>query len=142
MSQQPSEDRQALVTKVRGSLEKTETATRELRKSEKRLVVVSISSSAACTLVAGVTAAQGPVFMTGIPGWRLACVVSAILAFVATVSTGISQHMRIGDQLATVNQCAGRLRSLDVVASMGNRDWKEVTDEYADIARSFPDYVD
>jgi hypothetical protein len=80
--------------------------------------------------------------MTGIPGWRLACIVSAGLAFVATVSGGIGQHMKIGDRLATVNQCAGRLRSLDVVASMGSREWREITDEYADIAKDFPELVE
>jgi hypothetical protein len=85
MSQRPAQDRQVLVGKVRDSLRKTEAVAHELRKTDRRLVVTSISSSAACTLVAGVTAAQGPMLMTGIPGWRLACIVSAGLAFVATV---------------------------------------------------------
>ena len=142
MSQEPLQDREVLVSKVKESLRKTATVTSELRRADRRLVVASISSSAACTLVAGVTAAQGPVVMTGIPGWRLACIVSAGLAFVATVSSGIGQQMRISDRLAIVNQCAGRLRSLDVVASMGSRDWREVTDEYAEIAKAFPAYVD
>jgi hypothetical protein len=127
---------------VRDSLRRTETATHQLRKADRRLVVTSISSSAACTLVAGVTAAGGPVVGSGIPGWRLACMISAGLAFLATVTSGLGQQLKFNDRLATANECAGRLRSLDVVASMGSRDWREITTEYADIARAFPEFVD
>ena len=103
----PQNDRQALVARVTASLRKAEVKAAELRKADRRLVVAGISSSAGCTLVAGVTAAQGLVILSGTSGWRLACFVSASLAFAATVCGGLGQQLKFGDQLSTTNQCIG-----------------------------------
>lgn len=132
MSPEQMDDRQALMTRVTNSLRRAETITSGLRKADARLGVASISSSGGCTLVAGMTAALGPSFGITSVGWRVACIVSALLAFAATVFGGLGQQMKISDRLSNVNQCVGRLRSLDVVITMGARDWKEITQEYAE----------
>ncbi len=142
MQSEQQNDRQALVARVTASLRKAEVKAAELRKADRRLVVASISSSAGCTLVAGVTAVRDPILLSGIPGWRLACFVSAGLAFAATVCGGLGQQLKFGDQLSTTNQCIGRLRSLHVLITTGTRDWSEVTEEYAEIAQAFPEFVD
>ncbi len=142
MSTEPMDDRQALTTRLTNSLRKAETLTSGLRKADSRLGFASISSSGGCSLVAGMTAALGPSFGITATGWRVACIVSALLALAATVFGGLGQQLKIGDRLTTATQCVGRLRSLDVVITMGARDWNEITEEYAEIAKAFPDIID
>ena len=60
--------------------------------------------------------------------------------FAATVCGGLGQQLKFGDQLSTTNQCIGRLRSLHVLITTGTGDW--VTEEYAEIAQTFPEFVD
>jgi hypothetical protein len=127
---------------VTRSLRQAENVTSELRKTNTRLVFGAISSSAACTLFAGITAARGPLIGQGTDGWRLACVISAVLAFAATLCIGLSQQLKIGDLLSTANRCVGKLRSLDVVITTGGRSWEEVTNEYAEIEEAFPEYCE
>jgi hypothetical protein len=140
ISPEQEHEHQALLKMVRNSLRQAERIAAQLRKANTRLVCTSISSSAACTLVAGITAASGPLVREGPDGWRLACIVSAILAFVATVCIGVGQQLRINDRLSTANRCVGRLRSLDVIITTNSRSWEEATKEYAEIEQTFPEF--
>jgi len=131
----------AFAQTVKESLRKAEESTSGLRKANSRLLVTSIVSSAATALVAGGTALTGPVVGEGIPGWRFACTVAAILAFTSTVCTALTQQLRIGDRLTEGNQCVGRLRSLDLTIITGGRSWEEITKEYAEIAKTYPELI-
>ena len=91
--------------------------------------------------MAGLTAAQGPVVGSGIEGWRVACLVAALFAFISTVVTLLNQQMKISDRLAEGTRCVGRLRALDVMLLMGHQDWQKITGEYEDIVRAHPDFV-
>jgi hypothetical protein len=136
-------DRRAAVqAMVMHSLVQAEGIASELRKTNTRLVFAGISSSAACTLVAGITAARGPFIGEGPPGWKLACIVSAVLAFGATLSIGLGQQLRISDRLSSANRCVGRLRSLDVYIAAGSRTLEEVTNEFAEIEEAFPEFCE
>jgi hypothetical protein len=127
---------------VKDSLQKAQGHASSLRKNNGRLLVAGIVSSAATTLVAGFTAAQGPVVGgDGVAGWRLACIVAAVFGFVSTVCTGLSQQMKFSDRLSQGNQCVGRLRSLDVAITTGSRGWDEIAREYEDIAKTYPDLI-
>jgi hypothetical protein len=136
------EDRRALQEMVKNSLREAERIASQLRKTNTRLVFAGISSSAACTLFAGLTAARGPLLREGPAGWRLACIISAILAFAATLCIGLDQQLRINDRLSTAYRCVGRLRSLEVIITTGGRSWQEVTSEYAEIEGAFPEYCE
>jgi hypothetical protein len=142
MLREQLEDHQALLTKVTKSRQKAERIGSRLQTANVRLIFVSLSSSAACTLAAGITAANGPLIGEGSDGWRLACITSAVLSFVATLFIGLSQHLRIGDRLSMINQCLGRLRSLDVIITTGSRPLDDVIKEYAEIAEAFPECID
>jgi len=103
--------------------------------------MTGIASSAGSTLVAGVTAATGPLVGQGDAGWRLACIVAAVFAFVATMSTGLKQQLRFSDRLAKGAQCVGKLRALDVTITTGNQDWQEIANEYKEIAKTYPEFI-
>lgn len=137
------EDRQALLRMVTNSLRKAERVAAALQKKNTRLVVAGISSSAAVTLFAGSTALQGrPLIGKGPDGWRLACTISAVLAFAATLCIALDKQLRISDRLSTANVCVGRLRSLDVLITTGCRSFEELTNDYIEIEQAFPEYCD
>ena len=139
MTQETIQDPKAFTQIVKDTLQKTQERISGLRKTNTWLLLTGIVSSAATTLVAGGTAAAGPVVGEGIAGWRLACIVAAILAFASTVVTALSQQMKIGEQLIEGTQCVGRLRALDVAIATGSQSWAEITKEYGDIVRAYPE---
>jgi len=112
-----------------------------LRKTNRRLLVTSITSSAGSTLAAGVTAVTGPLIGAGIPGWRTACIVAALLAFISTITAGINQQLRYGERVSRGDQCVGKLQSLELTLSSGSSDWQVIATEYREIARRYPEFV-
>lgn len=141
MPQKSAPNHDALAQSVKASLNQAEKRVSNLRQSNTRLIMTGIASSAGSTLVAGVTAATGPLVGTGDAGWRLACIVAAVFAFIATVSTGMKQQLKISDRLAKGAQCVGKLRALDVTISTGNQDWQEIANEYKEIAKTYPEFI-
>lgn len=147
MSKESAPDRQAMTGRarrafrrtVKNKLRKAEEFTSSLRRTHYRLLIASIMSSAATTLVAGITAAQGPIVGEGIPGWRITCIVAAVFDFATTVFTGLSQQLKIDDRLSEGYQCVGRLRSLDLTIATGSQRWEEIISEYSEIAKSYPE---
>ncbi len=105
------------------------------------LLTATIVSSAASTLVAGLAATIGPPMGIEAAGWRAACILAAIFGFIATVSTGLSQQLKISDRLFESKQAMGRLRYLDVVMTTGSKSWGEITKEYEEIAKAYPDVI-
>jgi len=95
MSEELIEGRQKqLRENLKASIHKAEGLVNGSQKANTRLLSTTIVSSAAATLVAGVTAAIGPVVGEGTEGWRMACIVAAVFGFVSTVSTGMTRGDR------------------------------------------------
>jgi hypothetical protein len=130
-----------LAERVQTSLHKAERQVSRLRKTTTRLLVTSILSSAATTLVTGITAAAGPIVGEGIPGWRLACTVGAVLAFLATVCVGLNEQLRMGDRVSRGQQGVGRLRALDLALATGTRNEEHLLQEYEQVLREWSDLV-
>ena len=141
MADESNRDPKAFAQIVKESLRIAQEQTAALRKTNARLIVASIVSSATTTLVAGGTAAAGPVVGHGDDGWRIACIVAAILAFTSTICTALTQQLKVGDRLTQGNQCVGRLRSLDVAIATGVRSWDEITKEYGEIVKTYPEFI-
>ena len=135
----PGFNQHEFVSQLRDSLHKAELQTAQIRKTNSSLYVSGIVSSAVSTLVAGVTSAMGPLVGEGISGWRLACIVAAVFGFVSTIVMGLTQQLRLNDRLSENKQCLGRLRALDFSITAGSQNWAEITKEYAEILRSFPE---
>jgi hypothetical protein len=131
-------DRKAFEQRLRQSLKQAKVYVSRFEKANTRMLVLGTVSSSAAALVTGLTAAAGPVVGEGIPGWRLACIVGAGLAFASSVFVGLNQQLRISDRLSMGNQCVGRLRFLDLAVDTGSRDWDEITKEYESIVTTYP----
>jgi MFS family permease len=141
MSKDGIEERTKVTESVKASLRKAGAIVSDYRKKKNRLLTTTMISSTAVTLVAGITAAIGPVAGTGVEGWRMACIIAAIFGFVSTVSTGLSEQLKISDRLSEGRQGVGKLRYLDVVITTGNKSWEEITKEYEEIAKAYPDLI-
>ena len=141
MSKDGIEERTKVTESVKASLRKAGAIVSDYRKKKNRLLTTTMISSTAVTLVAGITAAIGPVTGTGAEGWRMACIIAAIFGFVSTVSTGLSEQLKISDRLSEGRQGVGKLRYLDVVITTGNKSWEEITKEYEEIAKAYPDLI-
>jgi len=141
MSKDGIEERKKLTKSVKASLRKAGVIVSNYRKKKNRLLITAIVSSTAVTLVAGVTAAVGPIVGTGVEGWRIACIIAALFGFVSTVSTGLNEQLKISDRLSEGKQGVGRLSYLDVVIATGNKSWEEITEEYEEIAKAYPELI-
>jgi hypothetical protein len=104
-----------------------------LRKTHTGLAIGGLISSAVATLVAGVTAALGPVVGTGIEGWKLACIVAAALSLISTLCMGIQEQLKFGERVPQGQLCVARLRAIEGALALGSRAWDEVAKEYKEI---------
>ncbi len=74
-------------------------------------------------------------------GWQAACIVAAVLGFITTICVSFSQQLKIGDRLLHSNLCAGRLKLLDTAIATGSRGWDEISKEYEEVVKTFPDSI-
>jgi len=132
---------ETLAEDIQNSLKNAEIKASRSGKLNSLLLVVSSITAAASTLVAGVTAAAGPVIGEGPSGWVISCVVAAIFGFITTVCIGINQSFGFAEKLSRTNECAGRLKSLDVSLRTGRADWNDVATEYEQIIREFSEEI-
>ena len=141
MIHEPTYGQDAIKQFVNNSLRKAQEQVSGLRKTNTRLLMTNIACSAATTLVAGGTAATGPIVGEGPAGWRISCIVAAIFAFVSAVITALIQQMNINEKLVEGNQCIGRLKDLDLSIATGSHTWEEITQEYREIVKTYPEHV-
>ncbi len=127
--------------RIQSSLKGADEFVRERRKANTALLVTGLVSSAGATLIAGITAAQGPIIGSGIEGWRLACIAAAIFAFAGTVSNGLSQQLKISEKLVEGAHCVNKLKSLELGMSTGTKTVEDVSREYEEIATSYPELI-
>ena len=134
-------DNGKLSKSIESSLRKAEGIVAGFRKTNNCIQITTIVSSGAATLVAGLTAALGTTGDIGTDGWRTACVIAAIFGFISTVSTGIGQQLKISDRLSEGKQCVRKLRYLNVTITTGMSNWDEISREFEETAKSFPEYI-
>jgi len=142
MIKEPKQDHDAFVQMVKDSLRKAREYTSGLRKRNTRLLITGMICSAGTTLVAGGTAAAGPVVGSGDTGWRIACIVAAILAFISTVSTAITTQLKFDERLTKGNQCVGQLEALNISILTGTENWEETAKEFREIVKAYSAYIE
>lgn len=141
MSEKGIGENKKLSKSIEASLKKAEGMVAGFRKTNTRILITTIVSSGASTLVAGLAAAFGQAADIGTDGWRAACIVAAIFGFISTVSTGIGQQLKISDRLSEGKQCVGKLRYLNVAITTGRSNWEEISKEYEETVKTFPEFI-
>jgi len=135
------EQQDLLVQEIKSSLTKAEKNLSGRKKVNTTLLITGMTSSAAATLVAGITAAGGPVIGTGPEGWRIACIIAAIFGFAATVTNGLGQQLKVNESLIECTHCVNKLRSLNMGITTGKKNWEEIIEEYEELAISYPELI-
>ncbi len=130
-----------LEQKIRASLTDADSYTQRNQKLNSALTITTIVGSALTAFLTAMTAAQGPVVIQGLWDWQGACSLGAVLSIITTISSGISQQMNISRKLVEGSQCVGRLRALELVTSTKTRDVNEITNEYAEILRTYTEVI-
>jgi hypothetical protein len=141
MSEVAIETRRDLQESVKASLRKAEGIVSVHRNKNTLLLATTLISSAGATMVTGVTAAIGQAASIGTEGWRTACIIAAIFGFISTISVGLSEQLRMSDRLSEEKFVLSKLRHLDVVITTGRISWEEITMEYEEIAKDYPELI-
>ena len=136
-----TEARTILLERIREGIRKSDLQSVTLKKRNSRYITVGIIASALSTVIAGGTAAVGPVIAQGPPGWKLTCGLIAVCAGVATVFNGLQQQFSIAEKLAKATSCSGKLHSLEFALTINNRDPTEVVKEYETVISTYPEIV-
>ena len=141
MQPEANSKRDQLIQRIRDSLLKAENYSLRLRRAYTRLVIGGFVSSTATVLVAGGTAVQGPLVGSGIEGWRLACIVAALLSLISTICVGLVQQLKLGERVPQGQLCVGQLRALDIALLIEGRDFDEIAKEYEEVVKAFPEVI-
>ena len=136
-----SEQRDAMLERIRGGLRTSEARVRTLRRRSSQFVLVNLVSGALATVVAGLAAAAGPVAGTGPHAWKLTCAAVAVLAASSTFFSGLNQQLAIPDRLAKATICVARLRALEMEITVTNRNLEEVMRQYEDLVASHQEFI-
>jgi hypothetical protein len=141
MSVESTENKDNLKQYIQESLQNAELNASRSRRFNSFLLITSILTASATTMVTAVTAATGPIIGEGTEGWKISCIIAAALGFVTTVCVGINQAFSFAQRLSRLNECAGRLRALEVSMKTGRAHWDDIATEYAAIVRDFTEEI-
>ena len=124
---------------IRNGLKAAESHVRRLRKADTWAIVVGTAASGAAAFIAGVTAVQQRPLVAGT--WSTTCGVAALLSLAAALSTGLHKGLAISDRLTKASACTGKLRALDLAATLGGRAAPDLARECEQVAAEYPDFL-
>ena len=138
----PADTTRALIlTRVRDNLARTQHEARRLRRSTLQFLYLSLVTSAFATILAGLTAAYGPLAGEGPPAWRWTCGIVAVLTGLAGLFTGLYERLGLAESLSQILACTGRLKALEVALTLSNRESGLVARDFEDLVTQFPDLI-
>jgi hypothetical protein len=133
---EPSDD--ARMRWIQDTTRRMESRVRGLRIIHRATVLLGLVASFIATLFATIVAKKG---MLGPFDWSQACWIIAGLTGITTLSTGLQSGLDIRTNMAKSSSCLGRLRALDLAASIGTRSPSEISKECEEIAREYSDVL-
>jgi hypothetical protein len=133
--------RSALLERIREGIRRSERESSALKKKNSRYITVGIAASALSTVIAGATAALGPLIGQGPPAWKFTCGAVAVCTGIATVFTGLQKQLSLAERLAKATSSSGKLRSLEFALTISNRETTDIAREYETIIASYSDVV-
>lgn len=141
MTDQTPMAQNTFINHLQTSLAKAQKMASGYKRLNLALVLTSLSSSAMGTLITGVTVANGPIIGSGVDGWRISCILAAILGFLTTMSVGLSQQLRVSERLASSHNCSGRLRALELILATQSKPWEAVVQDYEAVLREYSEIL-
>jgi hypothetical protein len=124
---------------IRTGMNAAESHVRRLRRADTWAIVVGTATSGLAAFVAGVTAVQKQPLVGGT--WANTCAVAALLSLAAALATGLHKGLGISDRLTKASACSGKLRALDLAATLGGRAPTDLARECEQVAAEYPDFL-
>jgi hypothetical protein len=137
MQAQIQDQKDNLINMLQEKKLKIEKIAKRLRKKNTLYITLSIIASTLATLLAGLTAMNGPLAGSGPPAWKITCGAVAGLTAFAGITTGLHQRLSIPERLSKCYSCAGRLNALELALTVFNREPSELAQEYQDITSTY-----
>jgi hypothetical protein len=128
-----------IVTRITENLRQVEMRVARLRRTNVRITGLSLLFSTAATLLAGLTAAAGPLAGEGPPAWRMTCGIIAVVTAATALVTGVQQRFQIPEQLARALAVAGRLRGLELSLRLSRVGPEQAGHEYEQLIATYPE---
>jgi hypothetical protein len=113
---------------------------RRLRITNRCTVILGLIGGFISTILAAIVAKEGEVATLGLD-WAEACWVIAGFSGVTTLSAGLQTGLNLQANLAKTSSCLGRLRALELAASIGTRSAAEISRECQEIAREYSEVL-
>jgi hypothetical protein len=127
---------------IRNALRMVEPRVRRLRGADRWSIVIGTLASTGATAVAGATAALGrPIIGAGVPGWTSTCALAAVLSLAATIATGLHKGLGVSTNLSKASACAGKLRALELAATLRRAEAADLTRECEAILTEYPELL-
>jgi hypothetical protein len=126
-----------LANRIQDHLHRVERRVGRLRRLNVQVVGANLLCSTIATLLAGLTAASGPLMGEGTSAWRWTCAIIAVVTAGTALATGLQQRFKLPEQLARSLACAGRLRSLELSLQLSRLAPEEVGKEYEQLITAY-----
>jgi hypothetical protein len=124
---------------IRNAMRAAEAHVRRLRRADAWAIIIGTIASGLAAFVAGITAVQKQPLVAG--SWANTCAVAAVLSLAAALATGLHKGLGISDRLTKASACSGKLRALDLAATLGGRAPTDLARECEQVAAEFPDFL-
>jgi hypothetical protein len=123
---------------IQDAVRRTEARARWLRVTNRIAVILGLVGSFISTIFAAIVARKG---MLGPLDWSQACWIIAGFTGVTTLSSGLQTGLDIPTKLGKTLSCLGRLRALELAASIGTRSAAEISGECQEIVKEYPEVL-
>lgn len=130
-----------MLRRIQESLRTASGRVASLRRTNGRLIWLSLIASALATILAAATAAAGPLAGEGPPAWRFTCGSIAVLTGFSGLLTGAHQRLNVSEKLAGAMASVGKLRALELGLTVTGRDVAEVAREYEEVIAAHQEFV-
>jgi len=124
---------------IKSGLRAADSHVRRLRRADTWAIIIGTAASAVAAFIAGVTAIEKQPVGTG--SWASSCGVAALLSLAAGLATGLHKGLGISTRLTKASACSGKLRALDLAATMGGRAAPDLARECEQVAAEYPDFL-
>lgn len=129
---------------IKESLDKAQQQVAKLRKTNSRFIYISLTASVLATLLAGLTAFNGPIAGQGPPAWKWTCGIVAVFTATATVFTGLHKQLTVSERLAKATECTGKLKSILISlerSGLSESDKDNILNEYRKVVEVYSEFV-
>lgn len=142
LEQSSSDEQQALIARrIRAASERVRLSVRRYRSSDFWLLLVSITTGALATILAGGSASVGAPAIEFFGGWRILCFAVAGITAFSTLAAGLHKGFHVSDRLSEGRTCLAKLQALELDLELDRRSPEKIVEEYQHLLTTYPGFI-